>query len=171
MGLFTSKKKKEAEAREREMAEYAQKKAQEDRVLGEFGRLYVKAGELVSHDRLLLCGKAMFTNMTFKDYVKAGTQDVEMLLSLEQDAILATCADFHPSLLILTSEIPDLLALAGSIAQKYPDTIIIASSKDINALPYTRAELEQVHVFSVLPVPCSIEKFIDGMSAMRLQLQ
>ena len=113
----------------------------------------------------------MFTNMTFKDYVKAGTQDVEMLLSLEQDAILAKCADFHPSLLILTSEIPDLLALAGSIVQKYPDTIIIASSKDINALPYTRAELEQVHVFSVLPVPCSIEKFIDGMSAMRLQLQ
>lgn len=165
MGLFGSKKKQEMKAREREMAEYDRQKAQENRVLNEMAKQYAKAGELVSGERVLLCGKAMFTNMVFNDYVKNGAQKVEMLplLTMEPDAILAKCEAFQPTLLILTCEVPELPTFAEQIARNYPALKIVASAANPEALPYAQAKLEASHVSAVLPTPCSVQQFIEAM--------
>lgn len=124
------------------------------------------AASLFDRERTLICGDSMFLNIMVKDFT-GNAENVEILLSMELEKLLAKCKEFRPTILILTGEPADLLEFSKQIIRECPGAAIVASSKQPEELPYAQSELRNAHVYAVLRKPFAKEDFLTVIQNIR----
>lgn len=162
MGLFRSKKKQTEKDREYQQWE----EINSPEAIAAFNQEKAMAASLFDRERTLICGDSMFLNIMVKDFT-GNAENVEILLSMELEKLLAKCKEFRPTILILTGEPADLLEFSKQIIRECPGAAIVASSKQPEELPYAQSELRNAHVYAVLRKPFAKEDFLTVIQNIR----
>lgn len=140
MGLFKSKKKQTEKDLEREQWEHVNSPEAKAALQQE----KAQAAAAFAEERTIICGDAMFSNMTVKSFI-SGAENVELYLMPDPDSLIAKCREFRPTILVLTADAEKYPELPERLARECPDAALILSSPKPEAFhsAYARAVLRK----------------------------
>lgn len=122
--------------------------------------------ELISTERILVCGASSFTNMLLKDLLKRA-KEVYDILSTDSSEIGKKCLEVKPSILALRYDKPDLADFAHEIMKIYPDVVIMAILNEPDSLPYSESELREAHIMGAAKWPCQVEELVKALKEIK----